>query len=67
MQPEPAEAAAVPSLPDTNNTIKASVCVSVCSGNADVIAGSSSISLKGNAVIIPTPGHNGLLKQQRTE
>lgn len=44
-----------------------SVCVSVYSSNTDVIAGSSPISLEGNSVIIPTPGHNGLLKQQWTE
>lgn len=46
---------------------RASVCVSVYSSNTDVIAGSSPISLEGNSVIIPTPGHNGLLKQQWTE
>lgn len=39
----------------------------VYSSNTDVIAGSSRISLEGNSVIIPTPGHNGLLKQQWTE
>ncbi len=63
-------------LRDTNNRIKGgslylsvqvSVCVSVYSSNTDVIAGSSPISLEGNSVIIPTPGHNGLLKQQWTE
>lgn len=63
-------------LRDTNNRIKggslclsvrACVCVSVYSSNTDVIAGSSPISLEGNSVIIPTPGHNGLLKQQWTE
>lgn len=63
-------------LRDTNNRAKAGslclsgqvcVCVSVYSSNTDVIAGSSPISLEGNSVIIPTPGHNGLLKQQWTE
>lgn len=63
-------------LRDTNNGIKAGslcltvqvcVCVSVYSSNTDVIAGSSPISLEGNSVIIPTPGHNGLLMQQWTE
>lgn len=61
---------------DTNNRIKGGsmclcvrvcVCVSMYSGNTDVIAGSIPISLEGNSVIIPTPGHNGLLKQQWTE
>lgn len=63
-------------LRDTNKRIKGGslclsvqvcVCVSVYSSNTDVIAGSSPISLEGNSVIIPTPGHNGLLKQQWTE
>lgn len=63
-------------LRDTNNRIKAGsqclsaqvfVCVSVYSSNTDVIAGSGPISLEGNSVIIPTPGHNGLLKQHWTE
>lgn len=44
-----------------------SVFVSVYSTNTDVIAGSSPISLEGNSVIIPTPGNNGLFKQQWTE
>lgn len=63
-------------LRDTNNGIKGRrlclsmcvcVCVSVYSSNTDVISGSSPISLEGNSVIIPTPGHNGLLEQQWTE
>lgn len=63
-------------LRDTNNRIKGGslslsvrVCVSVYvySSNTDIIAGSSPISLEGNSVIILTPGHNGLLKQQWTE
>lgn len=44
-----------------------SLFVSVYSSNTDVIAGSSPISLEGNSVIIPTPGNNGLFKQQWTE
>lgn len=63
-------------LRDINNRIKAGslrlsvqacVCGSVYSSNADVIAGSSPISLEGNSVIFLTPGHSGLLKQQWTE
>lgn len=45
----------------------ASLFLHAHSSNTDVIAGSSSISLRGNLVIIPTPGHNGLLKQHWTE
>lgn len=57
---------------DANNRIKAELeCASLFlhahSSNTDVIAGSSSISLRGNLVIIPTPGDNGLLKQHWTE
>lgn len=44
-----------------------SVFAFMYSSNTDVIAGSSPISLEGNAVIIPTPGNNGLFKQQWTE
>lgn len=47
--------------------VRVCVCVSMYSGNTDVIAGSIPISLEGNSVIIPTPGHNGLLKQQWAE
>lgn len=54
-------------LRDANNRMKECVCVSVYSNNADVIIGSSPISLEGNSVIIPTPGHHGLLKQQWME
>lgn len=58
----------------TNNRSRAekvcvcqSVCESVYSSDTDVIAGSSPISLEGNSIIIPTPGHNGLFKQRWTE
>lgn len=43
------------------------LCLHAYSSNTDVIAGSSSISLGGNPEIIPTPGHNGLLKQNWAE